>query len=221
MLRSIILEKPYWSARDSKFVYWSREIQRVLGMDLPAAMVIRLPSIASPFEPYTHILVYFPQSGKAMVFDCTINDVKRKYAGCDIKFYGLFDAWQRKHVATGVDLSQVKIYNYAVELCPFLTLHSSPCPDKTLASFMIDCEASAGVTGIEVLTEYDNNNRESESVELRWFHGGNECTLEFQPIAKWLPERDLKNKVLTWKSDKGLASFFDRLPHINNYHSKD
>jgi len=168
-------------------------------------------------QAFTDLLLYFFRSGQAFVFDYTLNDVRRKYQGCDIRFYGYYDAFPEDGKPRPFDVSE---FRYAVELSPFLILHHAPCPDKTLASFMIDCNATAGVSGFELLINYDNDNRENESLELLWFDGGNDGNAEFKSIGKWRSDRDRELGILTWRSHQGLPAPF-KLPSIRGFFSDE
>lgn len=230
MLPSLKLEKPFWQtgfekrefeqALPKKLVYRSHEIQRVMAMGIPAAVIVKLPRMASPgvypLQASTDILLYFIRSGEVSVFDLTVNDVRRTNKGCDIKFYGTYDAFPEEDKPRKFTFNR---FDYSVELSPFLIIHSSPAPDESRGSFMINCEAHAGVTGVEVIVDYFNDKRESEAVELHFYHGGNESTLEFQQIARWVPNRDKEKRLLTWSSESG-SPFLSQLYHVRGYHEE-
>jgi hypothetical protein len=207
----MLLEKPWSNA--AGITYNSLEVQRVLSMCLPIAVVVKLPRMMETVETgqvFTDLLLYFPADGQVIIFDYTIAKL------CEIKFYATKDAFpnsngtQRKVV--------INDYKYAVELTPFAILHSSQCPNVAIGSFMIHCNATAGVSGIEIRCHYNDRERDKEFVELFWFDGGNESTLEFKKIAEWKPIRE--NKTLLWESKQG-SPFISELYHIDEYFAED
>jgi hypothetical protein len=217
---NLLLDKPMFRASSLPehrhtldLVYRTSEIVRVLSMDIPAVLVLKLPRHLG-HENFTDILLYFPQDGQASVFDYTVCRGK-----CAINFYGTFDAFPNPN-----DVNRkirAERYKYAVELLPFATIHASACPDRALAAFLIDCNPHAGVSGIEILVDYDNNRRENEKVRLQWYNGGNEATLEFKPIAEWVPQHGEGSEVsLTWMSKQGKP-FRGKLSNIREYFSED
>jgi hypothetical protein len=206
---NLLLEKPY--VIQNKIIYKSNEVLRTLSMDLPVAVVVHLPRSGLGHGEGTDILLYFPQDGQAVIFDYTIGD-----AGLVKWFRPVRDAFPL--VSGETRKCSVKEYKYAVELCPFLILHHAPCPNKIIASFMIDCNSSAGVSGIEIRITYDNDHRENEKVELYWYDGGNESTADFTKIAEWTPQRT--EKSLTWHSDQGVP-FVSKLFGIRGYFTEE
>lgn len=226
------MKEPYLTADKQHITYVSEEIERVLGMSLPAAVVVQLPRIGGGMfmQASTDILLYFPTSGQVIVFDETLCDPRRKQQGTDINYYGTFDCYPkyREPTASGrvlglafdhnIDpnhrprkIKNVPRYNYSVELMPFLVLHGAPCPNQCKASFIIDFEGQ-----LEISIDYDDDNRDKEVLEL--LYGPDDG--EKKHIASWRPDRDKEKQLLTWTSTEG-TTWAKTLPHIRGYHEED
>lgn len=241
-LHTLQLNEPHWTGpSNSIFEYGTSEISRVLSMGLPAAVVVKLPRMGRQvfLESSTDLLLYFPMPNQVRIFEYTIGDTRRHNQGCDIRYYGTYDASPEDGKPRKATCAR---YNYVVELMPFLTLHSAKCPDKTETSIIIEHGYSNG-TQLEMFIAYDNDNREKESIELRWHSGYN---YPVKRVATWFPDMSPDNSILTWattdqdidEKDTRLDSFFKsigvknqkaiggtpwakRLPFIRGYMSED
>lgn len=212
----IQLNQPWYDKEKNEIHYVSGEVARVLSMTVPVAVVLQLPRHSNPpfGQASTDLLLYFPTSSQVSVFEETVNDPRRTQKGCDIRYYGTFDAFPTDGKPR---VKLVTKYRYVLDFMPFLVLHGAPCPSKSKAIFKIEC-GDVGVSGIEVVVNYDNENREKESIELVWYDGGNESTAERKHIATWYPSRSKDRSILTWatKPNEG-APWAEQLAWIKGY----
>jgi hypothetical protein len=191
-LLDILFKKSYWSSSWSTkdgvptFVFESEEVQRVLAMGLPAAVVVKLPRFGSlscgGMETTTDILLYFPEAGRVVVYEQTANEPLRK-VGNDIKFFGKFQ--------DNFDVEpfpELKRYDYTVELAAFG--NRPPTHKVCRVSYLIHFEPMCGVAWVRLDCDHDDDYRDNEKFSVSVAFGGNEGTVETKPVATWLPEPD-------------------------------
>ena len=194
--------------------YYSDEIYRVLYMGIPAACVINLPRMGMSPElgsgSYTDIILYFPYFNKVLVYEYTVDMLKHQVIIKEIAKVGTGDEYYKKGV---------KVYNYALGLTPFLTLHSGGVPDNEFeGKFTINC-ASVGVAGVEIRALYQREDRNSEWIDLTYFEGASSPD-DLTPIAKWTQSR--KAHALLWKTKIGRGfKKNEKLFHIHKYFGGD
>lgn len=200
MLRAIFEEK-------GKNEFHCAEVSRALQMDIPVAMVVKMPSTYTSVGN-THILLYFPTGSNIVVYSTELLNHKftiEKIA--DINYY----ADERE---------KINLYKYVVELLPFL----KPIEDG-LYSYFIDF-STVGSRFIEVRIKFynDHDRRSEESLELWYYDDMIGRCKKPQKLGMWVYKKhEINDKnVLVWETKDGKPLDKKlRLPHINGYHEYD
>ena len=190
----------------------SNEVQRVLSMGIPVAVVVKLPSVGGTFQPNkTDLLLYFPSMYSVSIYEYTRNQGRAEF-----KFIG--------HCGDDVELPDT--YQYTIELTPFLIAHGDSRNDgNTIFSFFIDC-ASVGYKALELRLLYKDKDRNDEWLELYWWPDDSRSS-KGELIARWTPRDHIDkdshyNSYLVWKTTEGKKLKKDEeVPHIRGYHQED
>lgn len=196
--------------------YTTDEIRRVLSMDIPAAVVVNLPSLGGAFLPSkTNLLLYFPELYSVMIYEynCLRGRIEYKYLGR----YG-DEPDKPKELPDR--------YQYTVECIPFLTANSDGRnKGNTIFSYFIHC-AGVGSRSVEIRLLYTDTDRNREWIKLYW-HDDTLHRSEGELIAKWNQKlhRDNENEsnsYLIWKTRRGKRlKEEESVPHIRGYHSEE
>lgn len=206
-LQGLKFKEPIVTKSPDMITYVSDEVESVLARDIPVAVVIQLPRHlqSDPFSrAFTDLLLYFPCSGRVMVFEYTLSH------RCDIKYCADIAVIPHEDIV-------VENYKYAAEISPFLILHGAPCPDQTWAHFKLPCGLGATV---DISIRYDDRQRENESLEIVWKEHSSVgfTTLTTRSLGIWTPVRT--ESMLIWKCNRGLP-FLSKLYGIKGYFSED
>ena len=182
--------------------YEIEEIIRALCMDIPVALVLRLPRTYEDIG-YTDILIYFPESSHIIIYDC--NRYGYKY---NIKKIIEIDDWQEES-------ELIKKYQYAIQLSPFL----QPNKEGTYSYFIPI--ATVGERILEIRLKYLDDDREKEWLEIWYYDDSKWRCKEPKQLGIWNYTKTTLNSksVLNWINSEGESlKEGEEVPHINRYH---
>lgn len=187
-----------------KYKFNCDEVSRALQMDIPVALIVRMPSTYHE-KGYTEILLYFPQESNMVAYSCELleyNFTIKKIA--DVNYYN-------------ENREKINLYKYVVELLPFL----KPIEDGVY-SYFIDF-STTGSRFIEVRIKFynDHDRRSEESLELWYYDDMIGRCKKPQKLGTWVYTKHEINdeRILVWETSDGkLLGEGLRLPHINGYH---
>lgn len=199
-----------FESNEPLIVFDSNEICRVLAMDLPAALVIKMPRVhkTNLYNSHTDLLIYFPQSGTIDVYEY-IEDKK-----CAMNNFGTYQsAIKTKKTKT------IQKYMYAVELASFANRPREL--KKCTVRYIIGFEAWSGVAQLIIDCHHVDDDRKQEKMGLKVKFGNNEYNMEKEEtIGTWYPHRT--DEALIWKGKKDTEiQSVKSIPLIHNYHQED
>ena len=181
------------------------EISRVLHMDIPIALILRMPSTHHA-QGFTEILLYFPLADNMVAYSCEL--LKHKFNIEKIVDINFLNNKREK----------IKEYKYVVELLPFL----KPTEDGVYRYF-IDFSLT-GSRWVEVRIYYLNDDRGEEYLELWYYDDMVSRCKNPKKLGTWNYIKHEVNgeNILIWETSDGkpLGEGL-RLPHINGYHERD
>lgn len=180
------------------------EVSRVLSMDIPVALILEMPSIRSDWGS-SHILIYFPQSSNAIIYDTMkkLNKFSIKKIA-DINYYN-------------EPRDPIKEYQYVISLAPFLKPQRSG-----IYRYIIDFSI-CGSKYLEIVVYYKEDDRNDEKLEIWHYNDMAHRCKNPEKLGTWLPNRsiDQNENILVWEIKEGIEIEKGmHIPHICGYHER-